>query len=165
MIEIVALADRPALVTAIAPWIWQEWGRARPETLEEVTAGMAAKTARLGPEQCFVLLEDGQPVATASLFHQDLDARPDLTPWLGAVFVHPDHRGRGHARRLVRRVEAACIEAAIATLWLHTEFARGMYEGLGWTAVEPQNDRGHAVTLMRRDFRGQAVDEKEGLLF
>jgi GNAT superfamily N-acetyltransferase len=68
------------------------------------------------------------------------------------VFVAPEFRGRGYAKRVVAAAEAACAAAGIATLWLHTEHARGMYEKLGWVAVGPQDDWGHAVTLMRRDF-------------
>ena len=60
-----------------------------------------------GPEETFVLLDQGRPVGTASLAHTDLAARPDLTPWLAEVLVEPGSRGRGDATALVRRVEPA----------------------------------------------------------
>ncbi len=151
MLEIVTVAERPDLAATVAPWTWEEWGRRKGRTLAQVTSRMLARRAAIGPEQHFFLLDNGAPVATASLVHDDLDERPDLTPWLASVFVQAPHRGRGHAVRMVRAVENACVTAGIPTLWLHTEHAAGLYARLGWEAVGPADDWGHAVTLMRRD--------------
>jgi GNAT superfamily N-acetyltransferase len=80
--------------------------------------------------QGVVLLEDGAPAGTASLDHADLDTRPDLTPWLANVFVAPEFRGRGHARRLVRYIEAASrTGGGTEVLYLHTEDAMALYAG------------------------------------
>jgi N-acetylglutamate synthase-like GNAT family acetyltransferase len=90
-------------------------------------------------------------VATASLVHADLDARPDLSPWLASLFVDPPFRGRGHSIRLVRVVEAAARAAGIGTLWLYTAHAEGLYRRLGWLAVGRSVEGKAAVTVMRRD--------------
>ena len=150
MPEIVTVAQRPDLARAIAPWLWTEWERRLGRSLADTTASIAARTAAIGPEQCFILLDGAEPAATASLYRDDLDDRPDLTPWLAAVFVHPDFRGRGHALRVIAAVVAACRAAAIPTLWLHTEHAAELYARLGWEALGAADDAGHAVTLMRR---------------
>ncbi len=150
MPQIVTVAQRPDLVATVAPWIWTEWEQRLGITLAQTTASMAARTAAIGPEQCFVLLDGAVPVATASLYRDDLDERPDLTPWLAAVFVAPPFRGRGHSLRVIDAVVAACRAAAIPTLFLHTEFAAGLYAKLGWQVIGPADDAGHAVTVMRR---------------
>ncbi len=154
MPEIVTVAERPDLIASVAPWIWEEWGRRKGRTLEQVASQMATNVPPMGPQHCFVLLDDGIPAGTSRLVPDDLDERPDLSPWLAGVFVPPQFRGRGHAVRLVRAVEAACVAQAIQTLWLHTEFAAGLYARLGWKEVGPADDWGHAVTLMRRDLGG-----------
>jgi len=63
---------------------------------------VTARTSVSGPEQCFVLLVDEVPVATASFVHPDLPSRPNLTPWLAGVYVQPEFRCRGFASHSVR---------------------------------------------------------------
>lgn len=150
-IEIVTTAARPDLIPVASAWLWREWGIRRGRTQAQVTAGVTGRTAPQGPEQTFVLLDHGQPAATASFVHHDLDPRPDLTPWLASVFVHPDFRGRGHAPRVVGAVEASARAAGIATLYLDTNTAAPLYARLGWVAFDEALDLGEVVTLMRRD--------------
>jgi GNAT superfamily N-acetyltransferase len=150
-IEIVTAAARPDLIDLIARWIWMQWGNRKGRPLDGIAARMRTRVAAVGPEQIFILLEDGAAVATASLVRDDLDERPDLTPWLASVYVDPPARGRGHATRLVRTVEDACVQARIPALWLHTEDAAGLYAKLGWHVVGPADDTGHPVTVMRRN--------------
>ncbi len=113
---IVTTADRPDLVPLVAGWLWDAFWRSYGCTLQQVLDDVGGAVARVGPPQCFVLLQAGQPVGTASLAAKDLDTRPDLTPWLAGVWVAPDARGRGHATRLIRAVEAACRAAALPEL-------------------------------------------------
>lgn len=150
-IEVVHIADRADLAPVVARWMWQEWTRRDGHSLAGTTAWIAAHDARVGVNQCFVVLEDGVPAGAATLEAEDLDARPDLTPWLANVFVAPSHRGRGHAVRLVRRIEAAARESGVARLYLHTAAATGLYAGLGWSAIGGATHHGHEVTIMARD--------------
>jgi GNAT superfamily N-acetyltransferase len=150
-IRIVGLAEQPALLPVVGTWLWEEWAKRKGRTLEQVIGRLATLRATAGPEQCFVVLDGDTPAATASLVHHDLDPRPELTPWLAGVYVDLPFRGRGHAARLVRVVEAAATAGGVRRLWLHTEHAAGLYAGLGWIADGPEVDHGHAVTLMHRD--------------
>src|ERR1700760_3345502 len=119
--ETVTLSQKPSLIPQVAQWLWTEWRRRKVRTLDRVANRLAARAASGGPEQTFVVLDGGTPVATASFVVSDLVSRPDLTPWLASVFVDPPHRGRGHAARLVRRVEEAARAANTEILWLYTE--------------------------------------------
>ncbi len=150
-VQVTTVREHPDTIQTVARWLWTEWAQRKGRPIERVIARLTARTATAGPEQTWVVLEGTTPVATASLVHDDLDTRSDLTPWLASVYVDPAFRGRGHAARLVRVVEQAARDAGISTLWLHTESAPGLYAKLGWIAVGPEVDHGHAVTLMRRD--------------
>ena len=107
-----------------------------------------------GPEETFVLFGGGQPVGTAGLVRQDLDARPDLTPWLAGVFVLPAFCGRGYAATLVRLVEAFAPSAAVPVIWSYTSGAEPLYARLGWERAGCEQDKGHDVVLMRRILSG-----------
>ena len=96
MQQIVRIADRPDLVPTVADWLWHEWWRDDGETPEATRDAAAASMSPSGAPQTFVLLDDGEPIGTASLVAHDLDERPDRTGWLAGVFIVPDARGRGH---------------------------------------------------------------------
>ena len=156
IIDIVSLVERPDLLPVVAQWQWLEWGRRQGATVAQVAAVLRACCTAQAVPQGVVLLDGGVPAGTATLDHADLDARPDLTPWLANVFVSPDFRGRGHAKRLVRHIEAAARAGGIETLYLHTENATALYAGLGWSAMATAAYHGHAVTVMRRALREEA---------
>jgi GNAT superfamily N-acetyltransferase len=146
--RIAAVSDRPELAPVVAAWLVNAFGYPGGRTAEEITALILAPPK--GPEETFVLFDQNKPVGTASLSHDDLKSRPDLTPWLAGVFVEPAYRGRGYATALVRHVESFALAAAIPILWLYTWTAEPMYAGLGWQRVWLEKDRGQEVVLMSR---------------
>lgn len=147
--RILAVSDRPDLAPLVARWLVDAFHRPPADmTTEAMTALILAPPQ--GPEESFVLFEDDKPVGTASLSHNDLPSRPDLTPWVAGVFVLPEHRGRGHASALVRHVEGFARAASVAELWLYTLTAEPLYARLGWQRVGLEQSNGHEVALMRR---------------
>lgn len=149
---IITTADRPDLVPTVACWLWHEFWRHDGYTPEQTQAVVAASLARSGPPQTFVLLVDGEPIGTATLAAEDLDERPDLTPWLAGVFVVPEARGRGYVAHLIAAVEAVCRAASITTVWLYTNTAEHVYTRAGWHTADTVPRHGkRPVTLMRRD--------------
>ena len=148
---IVPVSERRDLAPVAARWIVDAFfGGPGGYTVEEMTAMILARQE--APAETFVLFDGRRPVGTAGLAHEDLDARPDLTPWLAGVFVEPEFRGRGHASALVRRVEACAQAARVGTLWLYTTKAEGLYLRLGWERVGIERDRNRDVVLMRKAF-------------
>ena len=147
--RILAVSDRPDLAPLVARWLVDAFHRPPADmTTEAMTALILAPPQ--GPEESFVLFEDDRPVGTASLSHDDLLSRPDLTPWLAGVFVLPQHRERGHPSALVRHVEGFARAASVAELWLYTRTAESLYARLGWQRVGLEQSNGHEVALMRR---------------
>ena len=151
---IVSLATRPDLVETVADWLWAAFRRDGGKTYAQLLAAVRVSTEGRAIPQTFVLLEDGKPVGTAGLIAHDLDARPALSPWLAAVYVVPDARGRGHAMTLVRAVEGAAIAASVGRLWLYTGSAEGLYLKAGWQTEETMSIGGRPYALMLRDLRG-----------
>lgn len=148
--RIVSIAEAPALIPILAHWLWEAFWRHDGHTEAETAAWLATAIVPSGPPQAFVAVENAKPVGVASLVRHDLEERPDLSPWLANVFVPPEVRGRGHASRLVRRVEQAAAEGGIQTLWLYTWTAEGLYARLGWETVETFRRHGEPHKLMRR---------------
>ncbi len=147
--RIVAVSDRPELAPLVARWRVDAFpGSLGGWTIEAMTAAILAPPA--GPEATFVLFDRDEPVGTAGLVREDLEARLDLTPWLAGLFVRPAFRGRGHATALVRRVEASAAAASVPVLWLYTATAESFYARLGWRRAGVERETGHEVVLMMR---------------
>lgn len=151
--RILAVSERPDLAPIVARWRVAAFSNYPGGwTVERMTAAILAPPD--GPEETFVLFDQDRPVGTAGLVREDLETRPDLTPWLAAVFVEPGFRGRGYAAALVRQVEACARSASVPILWLYTVSAEPLYARLGWQRVGLERDRDQEVVLMRRDLTG-----------
>ena len=148
---IVTTLERPDLVDIAAEWIWTAFWKENSYSLDDICALVAGSNAIVGPAQCFVLLVDREPVGTASLIVNDLSSRPELTPWLAALYVRTDTRGHGYALDLIRAVEAAASVAGFDSIWLYTSTAEGLYLNAGWEPVERFERKGQPAVLMRRD--------------
>jgi GNAT superfamily N-acetyltransferase len=151
LISIVSTSERPDLVPVTARWRWEAFLRDSGLPFEPVLEAATRTAAASCPiPRTFVLLVDDEPVGTASLAAQDLDERPDLTPWLAGVFVAPHARRNGYAGLLIAAVEREARAASISTLWLYTRAAERIYARAGWETVETVMHAGKPFALMRR---------------
>lgn len=150
--QIVSTSERPDLAALTARWRWEAFFRDTGGSYDVVLEGARRTAVGAGPiPRTLVLLIDGEPVGTASLAAEDLDERPDLSPWLAGVFVAPHARGRGYAGQLIAAVEQLAREAGFSTLWLSTSAAERIYARAGWRTTETFEHHGKSFALMRRD--------------
>jgi GNAT superfamily N-acetyltransferase len=149
--KVIALRDRPELLTFVAKWAHEEFWSRIGKTLEET---QHLFTPASGPEwlpRTFVLLEGETPVGMASVVEHDLESRPQWSPWLASVVVDRAARGRGHSRTLVRFIEDFARGNGVETLWLFTWSAEPVYAKLGWRPVERLQHNGREVVVMNRN--------------
>jgi GNAT superfamily N-acetyltransferase len=149
-IRIAAVSKQPELAPLVGEWrVNAFFNRPGGCTVEEMAARILKPPG--GPNETFVLFDGDRPVGTAGLMRSDLKCRPDLTSWLGGLYVEPAFRGRGHATALVRQVEDFARAVLVPVLWLHTRSAERLYLRLGWLYAGLEQDQGHDVILMRRE--------------
>jgi GNAT superfamily N-acetyltransferase len=118
-IRIAAVSKQPELAPLVGEWrVNAFFNRPGGCTVEEMAARILKPPGR--PNETFVLFDGDRPVGTAGLMRSDLKCRPDLTSWLGGLYVEPAFRGRGHATALVRQVEDFARAVLVPVLWLHT---------------------------------------------
>jgi GNAT superfamily N-acetyltransferase len=87
---------------------------------------------------------------SAMLVAQDMETRPDLTPWLAGVYVTPPYRRRGLGSALVERIVSEAASLRVPTLFLYTSGAESLYARLGWTVLDRCKYRGIDVTVMAK---------------
>ena len=72
----------------------------------------------------------------------DLAERPQLTPWVAAVWVEQEARGHGIGAALVERAVKDCFALGMVRAYLCARPRMlAFYERLGWTLLEGQVGR------------------------
>jgi ribosomal protein S18 acetylase RimI-like enzyme len=88
----------------------------------------------------FILTSGGRPAGGVGLMLIDWPPHPlhpshDRRGYVLNLFVEPEHRRRGLARRLMQLAEEELTSRGVSLLVLHaTEKGRPLYSGLGWVA-------------------------------
>jgi predicted N-acetyltransferase YhbS len=93
---------------------------------------------------------DSSPVGTVNLIVCDSKARPDLTPWLAALFVHPEHRGKEVGAALVQRLVAEAARLGYEEVFLETDIPE-FYARLGATRYEALAEGGWIMRIRAAD--------------
>jgi GNAT superfamily N-acetyltransferase len=149
--QISYLAERPELAAQLIPGLLENWAPIFPQQ----TAANRAEifNAHLNYDElpiAWVAHDGDTALGTAALRKYDLRGREDLSPWLGGVFVLPGHRRRGIASALCRVVENKVYERGVSRMYLFTHGQESLYEGLGWSVLEPVVWRGLQCSIMSK---------------
>ena len=148
-LSIELLADHPEHVETLARRHCEEDGRADDEAwLEFWLRQLRAECGRDRIPIAFVALDRNEPVGHVSLVEQNMMSHPELSPWLAGTLVHPSRRGEGIGTALVKHAVSRAAELGVATLYLYTERARGLYERLGWLHLWDEVYEGERVALL-----------------
>ena len=98
-----------------------------------------------------ITLEGDTLVGSVTIKAQDFASRPELSPWIAAVFVLPEFRHRGIGSKLVLFAEeVAKKQFDVNTIYLYTGSASKLYLQLGYEIIE-EVDRGDTIlTVMEK---------------
>ena len=130
------LSNHPEHKRTIAEWHFDEWGsHVVGGTLDQTLDGLN-EYCRPGNSIPFALLalDNDELAGVAQLKHHELKTYyPDLTPWLGGVYVPTNRRNLGIARKLVSRAIELAVKLGVERIYLHTkQLDGGIYKHLGW---------------------------------
>ena len=139
-LQIDHLYDHPEHIRLVAGWIYAEFWRDQPGYSVE-TFELLLRQAN-GPGRIplsLLALVDGDPAGTVNLIHSDSKSRPRLQPWLAALVVVPERRGRGVGRALCRALVAEARLLGVSELFLGTDIP-AFYAALGAELHEQISD-------------------------
>lgn len=147
--EIVSLADKKECIAELAELHHAEWKHLNPSlTLEGRVKAIAEAAERESIPSIFIAVSEKQLVGSAAIVPNDMDTKPDLSPWLAAVYVKEGFRHQGIATRLIARCEDEAVRSNVDVWYLYTEYASRLYEKLGWHHMERCEYRGVMVDVM-----------------
>ena len=131
------LRQRPKFFDTVADRIWQAWWQPGGYPLEYISTRLR-ENMEATPIPFALVAHDGERfLGTSSVIASDLEERPQLTPWVAAVWVEEEARRRGVGAALVNRAAEDCFALGITRAYLCARpQMTGFYEGLGWTVIE-----------------------------
>lgn len=147
------LRQRPEFFDTVADRIWRAWWKGNGYPLGYIT-GRLHENLNAEPIPIALVAHDGGKfLGTASVIASDLEGRPQLTPWVAAVWVEPHARSRGVGSALVERAAQDCFALGIGRAYLCARPARsGFYQRLGWIPIETDvGERRLTVFIMDAD--------------
>lgn len=150
------LADHPAFIPTLARWHYTQWNYlSSGDSIDRRIARLQKHLGRKQIPTTFVAYKQAENgietvMGSASLIGQDMDTRPELSPWLASVYVAAEHRRQGIGSALVRRVSEEATALGVERLYLFTPDQERFYARLGWSKIGRCTYRGYPQVLMAR---------------
>jgi GNAT superfamily N-acetyltransferase len=145
------LRQRPDFFDTVADRIWRAWWQPNGYPREYIRARLR-ENMEATPIPFALVAHDGERfLGTSSVIASDLEERPQLTPWVAAVWVEEEARRHGVGAALVNRAARDCFALGVGRIYLCARpQMTGFYEGLGWTVIE-RNVGPHHQSVFVRD--------------
>lgn len=150
-LEIKLLADCSEYISTLSRLWFNELGKQRIPNASVAHAENMYQ-AHLNRDQLpltFVALHQGKPIGMSSLRIND-GIRPDLTPWLGSLIVHPEYRRQGVGEKLIDITKERAKTMRYEKLYLLAldPAIPNWYARLGWQYLGMDKLYHHPVTVM-----------------
>lgn len=130
--KILPLFQKPQYAEQVTDWIWQAFGT--PDS-RDFFASIVATSQREGElPLTFVAVEGNKLVGTVGLWRCDLISRQDLYPWLAALYIDENQRGRGLGAKLQQHVIEHARALGYPQLYLYSA-CKDYYERFGWEYI------------------------------
>jgi len=87
-VKISLLADHPETIPTLAVWFHREWSylvSGRSE--QEIARSIAERAARHEIPMALVAFGKNELISTVCLKINDMESRPELTPWLAGLYI------------------------------------------------------------------------------
>ena len=144
------LRQWPKFFDTVADRIWQAWWLPNGYPLDYISTRLR-ENMEATPIPFALVAHDGEKfLGTSSVIASDLEERPQLSPWIAAVWVDEDARRRGIGAALVNRAAQDCFALGVSRAYLCARpRMTGFYEALGWTVVERKVGPHHLSVFIR----------------
>ena len=145
------LRERPQHVAAVAERIWKAFWQHKGTPFVRIRDVIDAILQTEGGVPFALVAEiDGRPCGNALVIDNDEPAKPDLAPWLAALWVDEDVRSQGIAGALLDEAARRCAGLGVPRLYLNARPAlQDFYTARGWRILE-RGVGAHGVTVYDR---------------
>lgn len=148
------LRNYPEIIPTLAKYSYDEWRPVYDQaglSYQDVVHSYEERTNIDKLPMALVALHSGQIVGTGALKLQDLDIRPNYTPWLGGMYVIEKFRGKGIGTVLIKRLLEEASKLELRCLYLWTPYSESLYARHGWEQIENVDYCGYKISIMLRN--------------
>ena len=147
--RILDLKQVPHFLPTLAQWHQEQWSYLNPgENLHHRIARMQEYLGESFLPTTFVAIEDNL-AGSVAIVENDMDTKPELSPWLASVYIAPEYRHKGIATALIKHAMQQAQAHGYKQLYLFTPDAQvAFYMQRGWQLMEATDYRGSRVTIM-----------------
>lgn len=143
MFEIFNIKERQEFIQEVAILTQKEWGsscKTEAEFNEKVQNKIRKIKDNLDKnDYCkLVLVDKDKLIGFISIFPQDCEERPELTPWYATMYVKKEYRGKGYSKILNDAVLKEAKARGFTKLYLKTELDN-YYEKFGAKVIQYLN--------------------------
>ena len=131
--HILSVREHPEKARQVITYFQQHWASEDSLMVYEDCIGSCLDADSPLPQ--WYLLLDGEKIAgCAGLITNDFISRMDLYPWLCALYVQPEYRGKGNAGLLIEKCKEDARRGGFRKLYLCTDHV-GFYERYGFACI------------------------------
>jgi GNAT superfamily N-acetyltransferase len=116
---------------------WHAWWQNSGSSLQDYRAGLEPMLRGDALPRALVAHCGDTYLGSALLIENDLEARPNLSPWIAALWVDIEHRGQGIAANLMAAAKTAAAELGNDKVYLCAKAQiTPFYLRQGWKQIE-----------------------------
>lgn len=160
--RIVHLVDEPQAKPTVVQWFIEEWMPwYGPNGPGDAEADLAACGSREHLPICLVALKpDGTLLGTVALKDESVGSELGVGPWLAALLVGRDQRGKGVGTALIEAIEKQAKSMGFEALYCSTDTARTILACRGWDLFGSSESLRGAVAIFRLDLRREPTFDR-----
>lgn len=145
------LRDRPEFAETVADRIWNAWWRDDGHQLDFIQELVNENFSSSGLPLALVAHDGDAFLGTAHLIDNDLESRPQYSPWVAALWVDEAARKSGLGTALARAGAEAAFKQGFETVYLCAKpHLSAYYEGMGWQRIEDDVEGTNVFALKRK---------------
>ena len=143
------LANHPQHIATLAKWHQQQWHNISPhlDTNKRISHLSAHHNVAAIPVT-LIAQQQNQLIGSASLVEDDMQDRPQYSPWLASVYVDPAYRQQGIASTLISDIITQARLLELPQIYLFTADQSEFYAKRDWKTIEHRHYHGVTVDIM-----------------
>lgn len=159
MLDIINLKHQPQHIATLAEWHHKEWSHFNPH--ESISQRITRMQTYLNTDfiPTTYIATDNELLGSAAIVANDMETKPELSPWLASVYVSERKRNNGIGTKLVEHIMRQAQTNDINKLYLLTPDQRLFYQRLGWGVLSEEHYHGTTVTIMQITLNNIKPDE------
>lgn len=131
--KVVSVRDHHDLANEVITYFQDKWGTPASNQVYENAIAHSLSTNKPLPHW-YVLKDKHKIFGCAGLITNDFISRMDLYPWLCAVYIEPNYRGKHYFQLLLDKAKEDAEKGGFDHLYVSTDL-EGYYEQYGFTFI------------------------------